>query len=219
VLIVDDDEFNRLVLRRYLPTPPFEVEVAVNGRAALAAARRSWPDAVLLDLEMPVMDGYKAATALRALEREPGRKRLTIVAVSSNDEAKIIERARAAGCDHYLVKPAPREALLRILQSEVPSTDPDLKDTLPAFLASRRALLEEMPGALAGGDRKKFGRLAHKLAGSLVLYGFGWAAEECRGLHRDAAKGDAEDLVARTKAVRAHLDEMSDSMHDPVPAK
>jgi PAS domain S-box-containing protein len=115
VLIVDDDEFNRLVLRRFLPSPAFEVEEAVNGRAALDAARRSWPDAVLLDLEMPVMDGWEFAARLREIERDNGRKRCTIVALSSNDEDAVVRRALAAGCDHYHVKPAPRETLLRLL--------------------------------------------------------------------------------------------------------
>jgi CheY-like chemotaxis protein len=117
ILIVDDDEFNRLVLRRFLPAPEFEVEEAVNGRAALDAARRDWPDAILLDLEMPVMDGVEFAERLRALELADGRKRCTIVALSSNDEDAVIRRALAAGCDHYHVKPAPRETLLRLLAS------------------------------------------------------------------------------------------------------
>jgi len=223
VLVVDDDEFNRLVLRRCLPSPPFEVEMAVNGRAALEAARRAWPDTVFLDLEMPVMDGYQAAARLRQLEREGGRKRCTIVAISSNDEEAIVKRALAAGCDHYLVKPAPRETLLAILAGRAPpaaggpaapgaaagdavALDPDLEASLPAFLASRRRALDEMPGALAGGDRVRFRRLAHKLAGSFELYGFRWAAAQCRALERDAATGDAGSLARGATAVRAHLD-------------
>src|SRR5260370_19934369 len=75
VLVVDDDEFNRLVLKRSLPAPPLVLSMAVNGRAALAAAQREWPDVVLLDLEMPVMDGYQAARALRELERRESRDR------------------------------------------------------------------------------------------------------------------------------------------------
>jgi PAS domain S-box-containing protein len=206
VLVVDDDEFNRMVLLRYLPSPPFEVELAVNGRAALEAARRSWPDAVLLDLEMPVMDGYEAARRLRALERQDGRQRCTIVAISSNDEPAIVDRALAAGCDHYLVKPAAREALFKLLDADAVAVDPDLRASLPAFLESRRRMLEEMPQALAGGDRERFRRLAHKLAGSFVLYGFAWAAAQCRELERAAAGGDAQDLSRRAAAVRAHLD-------------
>jgi CheY-like chemotaxis protein len=99
VLVVDDDEFNRLVLRRYLPSPPLSVVFAVNGRAALDAAARDWPDVVLLDLEMPVMDGYEAAQRLREMERSQGLKRCLIVAISSNDEESVVQRALAAGCD------------------------------------------------------------------------------------------------------------------------
>ncbi len=222
VLIVDDDEFNRMVLRRYLPTPPYEVDVAVNGRAALDAARRNWPDVVLLDLEMPVMDGYQAAAKLRELEREGGRKPCTIIAISSNDEEAIIRRARTAGCDQYLVKPAPRETLLRMLSDEQPAAAPaqpapagaddpvaldaDLEPTLPAFLASRRAGLDEMRGALANNDRALFRRVAHKLAGSFSLYGFAWAAAQCRALEKAAAAGEVSELGRGADAVRAHLD-------------
>jgi PAS domain S-box-containing protein len=206
VLIVDDDEFNRLVFRRSLPQPPFQVDEAVNGRAALEAARRAWPDAVLLDLEMPVMDGFEAARRLRALEREDGRGRCTIIAISSNDEAVVVERALAAGCDHYIVKPAPREALLKLLDADTVALDPDLRASLPSFLESRRRMLDEMRAALGAGDRARFRRLAHKLAGSFVLYGFGWAAAQCRDLERSAAQGDAADLEQRAAAVRAHLD-------------
>jgi PAS domain S-box-containing protein len=205
VLVVDDDEFNRMVLRRSLPAPAFEVEVAVNGRAALEAARRAWPDAVLLDLEMPVMDGYEAAAKLRQLERDAGRPRATIVAISSNDDAAIIDRALHAGCDYYLAKPAPRDALLRILGAGE-ALDPDLRSSLPRFLESRHKLLAEMRAALAGGDRAAFRRLAHKLAGSFVLYGFAWAAEQCRRLEQDAREGDAAELERRAAEVRAHLD-------------
>jgi PAS domain S-box-containing protein len=208
VLVVDDDEFNRLVLRRSLPNPPFAVEEAVNGRAALEAARRAWPDTVLLDLEMPVMDGHEAAARLRQLERESGKPRCTIIAISSNDDPAIVARALAAGCDRYLVKPAPREVLLKMLDTEV-LLDPDLRSSLPAFLDSRRRMLDEMPGSLAGGDRVRFKRLAHKLAGSFVLYGFGWAAEQCKSLEREAESGAPDRLASAVAAVRAHLDQVT----------
>jgi CheY-like chemotaxis protein len=226
VLLVDDDEFNRMVMSRTLPSPPLKVEVAVNGRAALDAAARRWPDVVFLDLEMPVMSGYEAAAKLREMEREGARKRPIIVAISSNDDQEIIDRALASGCDRYLVKPAPREAIWRVLAGAsaakpVPSSgspavepkamdavevDADLEASLPAFLASRRKALDDMPGALAAGDRALFKRLAHRLAGSFALYGFRWAAAQCRGIEKDAAAGEPAELLGRAAAVRAHLE-------------
>jgi DNA-binding response OmpR family regulator len=175
---------------------------------------------------MPVMDGYETARRLREMERAHGRKRSLIVAISSNDEERIVARARAAGCDEYVVKPAPRDVLWRILgasareaaaesspaeasAADAVLVDEDLKATVPDFLRSRRELLDEMPAALAAGDRAHFRRCAHRLAGSFALYRFAWAAAQCRALEHDAQDGDQRDLEARVAAVRAHLDRVA----------
>jgi HPt (histidine-containing phosphotransfer) domain-containing protein len=84
--------------------------------------------------------------------------------------------------------------------------DADLEAALPGFLASRREVLGEMAGALGAGDRARFKRVAHKLAGSFNLYGFRWAAEQCRALEKAASSADTADLARGTEAVRAHLD-------------
>jgi CheY-like chemotaxis protein len=172
---------------------------------------------------MPVMDGYETARRLRELEKQGGRKRCKIVAISSNDERSIVERALGAGCDDYLVKPAPREALWQLLsgssiknslekeQAALPSdpvvVDADLKDTLAAFLESRRKALDEMPAALTKGDRPRFKRLAHRLAGSFALYGFAWASAQCRALESHSTGAPVAELLARVQAVRSHLGE------------
>jgi len=179
---------------------------------------------VFLDLEMPVMSGYEAAERIRKLEKEIGRKPSTLVAFSSNDDEVSIRRALAAGCDHYLTKPAGRETLRRILAGEPQASvaadkaaaaagpsdpvevDADLRPTLPAFFLSRREALDEIGAALARGDRLAARRLAHKLAGSFSLYGFKWAAAECRALERSVAAGTPQALVARLDAVKKHLD-------------
>jgi HPt (histidine-containing phosphotransfer) domain-containing protein len=135
-----------------------------------------------------------------------------------------VQRALAAGCDQYLVKPASREILWQILAgatlplasggagpaqpepTDDVALDPDLERTVHEFLASRREALDEMPRALGMGDRATFKRLAHRLAGSFALYGFRWAAAEAKAIERDAADGEPGQLAARTAALRAHLD-------------
>jgi PAS domain S-box-containing protein len=224
VLVVDDDEFNRLVMRRYLPSPPLgKVAMAVNGRAAIEAVRNQRYDYIFLDLEMPVMSGYEAAGRIRALERDEGRKPAVLVAFSSNDDEASIRRALAAGCDHYLTKPAPRETLWKILAGSAPAQkkksagaaagpadpveiDADLRPTLPAFFLSRRETLDEVEALLGKDERAGARRLAHKLAGSFSLYGFKWAAVQCRQVERAAAAGDPAELLQRVQSVRAHLD-------------
>jgi HPt (histidine-containing phosphotransfer) domain-containing protein len=167
------------------------------------------------------MDGYEAAGHLRRMQSH-AKKPLRIIAISSNDDPRSIERALNSGCDDYLVKPAPRETLWAALagartpmkKAEVAAAaeadpvqlDADLRSTLPEFLRSRREALDELPQALASGDREKFRRLAHKLAGSFALYGFKWAGAQCRALQDAAAQGEPADLARRVKAVRSHLD-------------
>ena len=81
VLLVDDDEYNLLIVRRFLPSPPFTVDTAINGRVALAAAELQWPDVIFMDLDMPVMGGMEAVGQLRAMERAKIAGRCTMVAL------------------------------------------------------------------------------------------------------------------------------------------
>ncbi|MBK6008125.1 response regulator [Ramlibacter ginsenosidimutans] len=235
LLLVDDDEYNRLLLMRYLPSPPFTVETAANGAAAVEAVARQWPDFVLIDMEMPVMNGLEAVAWIRAREREAGRKRCAIVMMSSNDDPESIRRGLAAGSDRYLAKPFTREALLALLhllaqggpplpaQALLPEAapqgppltpeaavrvDPELLHEVPAFLASRRKMVDAMAEALASGQREQLHAVAHRAAGGLALFGFQWAAWQCRGISARAAVGDAAELGADIARLRRHLDQV-----------
>jgi PAS domain S-box-containing protein len=228
VLIVDDDEFNVAFVKSGLPTPPLTVATAINGRAAVDAARAHAPDVVFMDLEMPVMNGFEALGWIRALEAETGRRAARVIAFSSYDDEAIRRRCVEAGFDGYLSKPAPRERILDILraaaagQSPAPeaapagaapagpndavAVDPELRAALPRFLETRRALLGELRTALGEGDRDAARRHAHKLAGSLALYGFAWAAAESRALQHAADDGDLGALTRRADALLRHLE-------------
>ncbi|HEX7891340.1 MAG TPA: response regulator [Ramlibacter sp.] len=236
VLLVDDDEYNRVLLLRYLPSPPFTVETAAHGQAALDAVARQWPDIVLIDMEMPVLDGTGAVQRIRAREAREGRRACTIVMMSSNDDADSIARGLAAGSNLFLTKPFTREALLAALhdleergagpstqvplelplptrapqQSPVPAgapvrVDPELLAEVPAFLASRRQMVEAMAGALAAGDRKQLRGMAHRAAGGLALFGFAWAAWQSRAISARAPEADAVALRQEIERLREHL--------------
>jgi PAS domain S-box-containing protein len=230
VLAVDDDEFNLLVMRRYMPSPPLTVFTAVNGRAAVEQALQCQPELVLIDLDMPVMDGLAATRRLRELQADGRLRAGRIVMLSSHDDDETRQRALAAGCDHYLCKPVAKEVLLQTLQwaagqrphpplsalRESPNAtlapddpaavviDPDLLDRMPAFLQSRRELLAALEEAAQAGDTAGARRHAHRLAGSLSLYGLHWAAARCGELEHDGWTLD--ELPARLAALRIHLD-------------
>jgi CheY-like chemotaxis protein/HPt (histidine-containing phosphotransfer) domain-containing protein len=217
VLVVDDDEFNRLIVRRYLP-PPAVVDTAVNGRAAVEAAAADPPDAILMDLDMPIMDGYEAVFHIRGEESRTRRKRAVVIALSSHDDNETRARCLASGFDYYLTKPVTREllrqTLARLCGGEATSAremaeitvDDDVRDMIPQFLASRRELASELFIALGEGDRERLRRTAHKLSGSFALYGMRWAADHCRALELDAQAGDVARLADMISRLRAHLD-------------
>jgi CheY-like chemotaxis protein len=169
VLVVDDDEDNRRILCRFLPAPPLEVVTAADGHAAIEAATAAAPDVVLLDLEMPVMDGLEAATRLRALERATGRARARIIGFSAHTDEATRARSLAAGCDLYLAKPVSRAVLLRTLWEMAPVhtsatpdpspnepvvIDPDLAGIVADFSprAARRSTSSTACSSRASGD-------------------------------------------------------------------
>ncbi|MCC6735187.1 MAG: response regulator [Bauldia sp.] len=118
VLVIEDTDDNRRILRDLLASAGYETIEACDGGEGLALARRDPPDLILLDIQLPVLDGFEVARLLRADARLP---RVPIVAVTSFALAGDEGRARDAGCDAYVSKPfSPREllALVRRLLPE-----------------------------------------------------------------------------------------------------
>lgn len=105
-LVVDDSAVIRKVARRILEAMAFRVTEAEDGEQALVACRAEMPDAVLLDWNMPVMDGYEFLKALRRLPDGDGPK--VVFCTTENDVAHIA-RAMHAGADEYIMKPFDKE--------------------------------------------------------------------------------------------------------------
>ena len=112
ILVVEDTEDNRQILRDLLGMAGYDMIEANDGAEGVAQATAHKPDLILMDIQMPVMDGYEATRRIKA---NPELKMIPIVAVTSyalsGDEAK----ARAAGCDGYIAKPySPRQMLAKV---------------------------------------------------------------------------------------------------------
>jgi CheY-like chemotaxis protein len=115
VLLVDDDELNRFVTLHLLPSPPFTVTTATDGHEAVEAMSRHWPDYLLLDMEMPGMNGLETLHWVRDQEATQGRPRCRVVMISGHDDAGSAARAIEAGAQRFLVKPLSRDRLLATL--------------------------------------------------------------------------------------------------------
>lgn len=220
VLLVDDDEYNIVVLKSLLPSPPLTVRTAVNGRAALERVREARPDVIFLDVEMPVMGGVEAVQRIRALQRERGERPSVVAAFSAHDDDLTRQQCLDAGFDLYLAKPASREEVVAVLRGHDPSAiareaalaasrrvwiEPALMPLMPEFLASRRELAQSLAAAAAEGRRETIRTTAHQLAGSLAMYGFADASRASLELEKAAADDDLGAVQARCDALVQQL--------------
>jgi signal transduction histidine kinase/ActR/RegA family two-component response regulator len=126
ILMVEDDERNRLLFTLFLKDIPHTLDTAESGEQALAMHTEKPYDLVLMDIEMPGMDGYQTTEAIRAWEAETGALETPIVAVTAHalTEAKL--RCRESGCTGYLPKPVTKTMLRRTVEDYLgTSLDPD----------------------------------------------------------------------------------------------
>jgi two-component system cell cycle response regulator DivK len=117
ILIVEDQEDLRGVLRDLLTASGFDVAEAVDGREGVAKAKSELPNLILMDIQLPVLDGYESTRQIKA---DPKLKATPIIAVSSFAMKGDEEKARAAGCDHYITKPYSPLQLLRVVRGFLP---------------------------------------------------------------------------------------------------
>jgi two-component system sensor histidine kinase/response regulator len=119
VLVVDDNVINRRVAHHQLARLGYRVIEAENGREALTRAAAASPSVILMDIEMPIMDGYEATRRLRDAERGGGR--VPVIALTAHAMAGYRERVMRAGMDDYLTKPLRREELDATLRRFLPA--------------------------------------------------------------------------------------------------
>ncbi|HEV2846279.1 MAG TPA: ATP-binding protein [Thermoanaerobaculia bacterium] len=219
VLVVDDRTVNRTVAVALLRDLGFDAEAAGNGEEALAWLAERPFDAVLLDCEMPGLDGYETCSRLRRLEAAaPDRPRLPVIAVTANVQPEERERCLSAGMDDALGKPfraaelaavldrrlgieaalerngdgfEERLASLKILEK---STG---RSVVAAFLQQGEADLATLRLALPQGDLEAFAAAAHALAGSAGLLGAVHLSVKASKLASRARQGDLDGCKAR----------------------
>lgn len=102
ILLVEDNEMNRDMLSRRLIRKGYEIAIAVDGAEAVVLARRLLPDLILMDMSLPVIDGWEATRQIKA---DVNTKRIPVIALTAHAMAEDQQRAMDAGCDDYDTKP------------------------------------------------------------------------------------------------------------------
>lgn len=117
ILLVEDNELNRTLLSERLGARGFKVLTALDGKAGLAQARDERPDLILMDLSLPVLDGWEATRCLKA---GPETKSIPVIALTAHGLAEDRRLAAAAGCDAYETKPVHFERLMETVRRLLP---------------------------------------------------------------------------------------------------
>ncbi len=198
LLIADDDPANRAYLERILPSPPFQLTFAVDGREALAALQEPQEfSAAILDLEMPEIGGLDAARGFLEWRRARGSTDSGpfLIALSSHQGAAMRQHCLEAGFDRVLTKPISKRALLEELKhglsgSTAVCLDREIADLVPGFLEMQRRLMEQIEAGIEQHDDGALRALAHRLQGSFSMYGFHAASHLATRLEETGKTGD-----------------------------
>ena len=123
ILLADDHPANRKVVEIMLSATPMELLAVEDGRQAVEAFGAGGFDLVLMDMQMPVMDGLTATAAIRAMEKERGLSRTPVLMLTANAMAEHVEAGRAAGADGHLAKPITMETLFAAIEAVLPEPE------------------------------------------------------------------------------------------------
>ncbi|MEN9579192.1 MAG: hypothetical protein RJA70_2201, partial [Pseudomonadota bacterium] len=189
ILLAEDSPDNCTIAMAYLADTPYRVDIAETGFIACEMFEAGHYDLVLMDRQMPVMDGLTATRKIRAWEAANGRTPTPIIALTASALKGDREKCLAAGCTAFLTKPIKQEVLLQAIidrfivaapafkEESVPKnparvTSPMLAAQIPAFLEHRREDVLTMLAALNQGDFETVARLGHDMKGSGASFGF-----------------------------------------------
>ncbi|OAI57342.1 hypothetical protein AYO47_08170 [Planctomyces sp. SCGC AG-212-M04] len=225
VLIVEDGDTNRKLIRIMLQRQGLDIAEATNGVEGVRMALSGDFDVVLMDMQMPLLDGYSAASQIRA-----AGSRVPIIALTAHAMAGDEEKCLAAGCSGYLTKPIDETRLLRKLDeflersvdmasdtyektsSTKPATETWIQSSLPIqdhvfrqivreFVLKLEGRVREMRGYVAGQQWPDLAAAAHWLKGSGGTAGFGDLTAPSSRLEKAAKDCDEEDVLAALEEI------------------
>jgi signal transduction histidine kinase/CheY-like chemotaxis protein len=213
ILLVDDSDDNRLLILSYLKRTNSAIDIAENGQLAVDMFRAARYDLVLMDVEMPVMDGYQAVREIRRIEKETGAEPTPVLALTAHAFADMAAKGFAAGFTNLLTKPIRHTTLLQAVAKYASAAiriqvEPDLADVVPAYLEKRRADVAVYRKALAAADFDTIRSLGHKMKGTGGSYGFARLTEMGAALETAAAQSDAAAVEDTLNELTHFLDKV-----------
>jgi PAS domain S-box-containing protein len=212
ILLVEDSKDNQLLITAYLKESAYQIEIAEDGQAAVDKFIAGAFDLVLMDVNMPVMNGYAATRKIREWEMEHTR-RVPIVALTAYAMDGEAASGREAGCDAHLTKPIQKASLLKAIEEHLKphetirvAAPEGIGELLPAYLKNRGVDLHSLGAALEKNDYGAIQVVGHQMKGSGTGYGFPALSEIGHRLELAAKEETAEGVRAQISALADYLD-------------
>jgi two-component system sensor histidine kinase/response regulator len=224
ILIAEDAPDNRLLVQAYLQASPHRLTFVEDGKSAVEQFAQGAFDLILMDIQMPLMDGLAATREIRTLDRTSGRAPVPIVALTAHAGNRDIEQSREAGCDAHLSKPISKDKLLATIarfasgDRQPPPIEihpPEgLEDLVPAYLERQREEVAQCRRLLDAADFERIRFLSHNMKGTGSSFGFpdltriGAAMEQAaRASDRGALENYLEELTDYFGRIRIVADQ------------
>ena len=233
ILLADDSYDNRMLIEAYLKKTRHTVDHAEDGAIAVEKVKANHYDLVLMDIQMPVMDGYTAVRMIRAWEHARGAVRMPIIALTASALEESVHRSLAAGCDAHVAKPVRKvtlfEAILNLtagaaagsaingnspvgangdsrMKRQQIQVEAYLRDLIPGFLEHKRADTGTIRAAIDSADYETISQIGHKMKGEGGSYGFDAVTEMGATLERAALDKDLDTARHTLDAITEYLE-------------
>jgi len=208
ILLAEDSEDNVILIRSYLKEPGYQLEIATNGEEAVRKFSEGRYDLILMDMQMPVIDGYRATERIRAWEREHSLAAVPILALTAHALQEEQEHSIGAGCSAHLSKPIRQQTLLAAIRKytaieiHVPAK---LRDILPGYVDRQRNGVRTLLDALEADNYDAVRTMGHKMKGSGSGYGLDRITEIGGEIEQAAGLRDGQRVHVHAQALADFL--------------
>jgi PAS domain S-box-containing protein len=225
ILLVEDNEDNRTLIGFYLNKTEHRIDIAENGEVAVGKFKANRYDLVLMDIQMPVLDGYSATKLIRAYELQHRLERTPVLALTAYALKEEMEKCLKVGCDAHLTKPIKKDKLLAVINEYSlikPAAsiglelhiDPDLLPLIPNYLKNRASDIAAMQQALSDGDFELIHRLGHSMKGSGGGYGLDKISAIGLQLERLSKLSNREAVLEQIEELQQYTEMLSQRFGD-----
>jgi PAS domain S-box-containing protein len=211
ILVVEDAEDNIVLMKAYLKDGGFELDFAGNGKIAVEKAISGKPDLVLMDMQMPVMDGLEATRAIRQWETKTNAHPMPILALTAHAAEGEVRKSLEAGCTEHLTKPIKKATLLEAISRNTGGTiritpPEDIEALVPHYLANVRRDIDEILTGHDSKDCKVAHRVGHHFKGTGESYGFPEITRTGAAVELAAMAANPDEIRSQVLALAAFLD-------------